>query len=112
MTLVEASESFVVLTKDKAEEALNDFIGANKVMVTASIQSMLKKGEVVERASAKALMKNGFNQSQGAVVDIERMSVAQKFRILGRILGRRKITFSETICGQRIILDIRVLTLN
>lgn len=107
-----AHESIFVKTKkDGAKEILNDFIEKNRGMITASIQGRLKIGEVVERVSAKSLVFINLNESQGAVVEMERMSIAQKFRILDRTMGRRKINFSETICGQRIILDIRVLIL-
>ena len=96
---------------NRTEESLVEFVKGYKEEVATSIREKLGPGEVVEYILAKGIIPIGPKQFQGGEARINKMGIVEKFRIRDRIIGRRKITFSQTVGGGHITFKVRTLLL-
>ena len=103
----------LVLTSpvNRAEESLIELIKGHRETVTVSIQEKLKPGEIVEYVLAKGMVPVGPKQFQGAKATIKKMSIVERFKVLDRIIGHRKISFGQTVGGRHIAFDVRTIIL-
>lgn len=94
-----------------ARKLLGDFAKQNKDEIVALANAKLGKNEVTEQISINALMPIGPMAKEGALMEIYKISVMEKFHLIGRIIGWSTVKFTGVVSEIPITISMKKLRL-